>query len=367
MKRNILTLSLTTFVIWFVGCLEQENPEPSIDDAESIQQALDQDDGGFDSTDEAPMFDEEDEFADRGFDEEDPAVEDEELAYGPGGREGSGIPDDARAITVLVLWGQLRLNTEVARPTVWNGAIAASEGGLIVRRAVRFEGRSDALLPREDRQTVAFRSTTLPHNDGLILTMVHGPADDTGLPPALVASLGEFEDIVVSADNLADGFRAIIPVDRMGNVIVITTVPAHPCPRGVLSGAWRQLRPGVGNFRGRWVGMGGELRGHVRGIYGTNEDGLQVFFGKYISRDGHFRGLLRGIWNEGDFTGRWIDRSGRHLGGLRGHYFVHPDGEAPVDGVFSGQWIEACAGFECGADRPCPGEDEDTELPPELI
>ena len=357
MQRHLVIGALAIFSSWLIGCVgENDSSGNNLDEPDSIQQALDSPGGGFDAEDTDPMFGEEDEFAETGMDEEDPTVDDEELAYGPGGRE--EIPDSARAITVLVLWGQLRINPEVPSYTQWDGTISASEGGLIVRRTVRFEPRTDNLLPRIDRQTVALRSVTLPHNDGLILTMVPPPmsSSEEGLPPALVVSLGEFRDVVIPANDLADGFRAIIPVDRMGNVIVIATVPPHPCPRGVLAGVWRQVRPGMGTYRGRWVGMGGELRGHVRGIYGTNEDGQQVFFGKFIARDGAFRGLLRGVWVEGNFIGRWIDRSGRHLGGLRGHYFVHPDGDRPVDGVFSGHWVEACHACAPG-DEACGEED----------
>ncbi len=357
MKRHVAVVALSIFGAWLVGCVgEDDTSGNSLDDADSIQQALDRPGGGLDGEDTDPMFGEEDEFAETGMDEEDPAVDDEELAFGPGGR--SEIPEGVRATTVLVLWGQLRINPDVPEYTRWDGTISASEGGLIVRRLVRFEPRTDNLLPRLDRQTVALRSVTLPHNDGLILTMVTPPADSSEgrLPPALVVSLGDFRDIAIPARDLADGFRAIIPVDRMGNVIVIATVPPHPCPRGVLAGVWRQVRPGTGIIRGRWVGMGGELRGHVRGIYGTNEEGRQVFFGKIIGRDGRFRGLMRGVWGDGGFVGRWVGRGGEHLGGLRGRYFVHPDGELPVDGVFSGHWVEACHACPDG-DEACSSED----------
>lgn len=369
MMRQIQILSLVTVAAWLVACVGEDIPETSAD-AESIQQALEETDGGFDEEDTAPMFGLEAEFADGGLDVEDPAVEDEALAFGPEGR--FPIPDEARAISVMVLWGQLRVNPDVPEPTVWDGTISVSDGGLIVRRVVRFEPETDRLLPRFDRQTVNVRSVTLPHNDGLIVTLVppirDGATDE--LPPALVVSLGEHRDVVVPAADLADGFRAVVPVDRMGNVIMITTIPAHPCPHGALAGVWTTLRPGLGTFHGRWMGLGGELIGHLRGIWGVNRAGEQVFYGKYIDRDGRFRGLVRGVWAEGSFSGRWVGRGGRHLGGLRGHYRTVPEGaelDLEGDGVFGGHWVEACPGHECRPDRRCPGEDEETELPEEML
>jgi hypothetical protein len=374
MKRHTQILSLVAVTLWISGCVGTDDTTSALDDAGSIQQALEQPNGDFDTEDTAPMFGEDDVFADIGVDEEYPAVEDEELAFGPDGRY--PIPDDVRGITVVVQWGQPRPNPDVPVPTVWDGDISVSDGGLIVRRVLRFEDRTDMLLPRFDPQTVFVRSVTQPHNDGLILTLVPPRPDDaagreddpTARPPALVVSLGDVEDIVVPIRDLADGFRVMVPVDRMGNVIVIATVPDHPCPAGMLAGVWRQVEPGLGNFRGRWIGLEGELLGHLQGIYGTNEAGEQVFFGKFIDRDGRFHGLLRGVWGDGTFSGRWVDREGRHIGGLRGDYRVGPAGEdRPADGVFAGHWIEACGDHRCDAGTRCPGEDPESEMPEELL
>jgi hypothetical protein len=367
MKRHFTVLTLTVIAAWLVGCVGEGSPE--IAEADSLQQAIESPEGGFDTEDDEPMFGDEESFADLGLDEEDPAIDDERLAFGPEGR--FPIPDEMRAVTVLVQWGQLRINPEVAEPTVWDGTISASEGGLIVRRVVRFEPRTDELLPRFDRQTVNVRSVTQPHNDGLILTLVLPPRDpsigDDERPPALLVNLGEAREVVVPAAALADGFRAMVPVDRMGNVIVITTVPPHPCPHGAFAGLWREVRSDLGTFQGRWIGLDGELQGHLRGIWGVNREGHQVFFGKYIGRDGRFRGLVRGVWHDGELTGRWVDRSGRHLGGLRGQYRTAPEeAEMRADGGFGGHWIEACPDHECSSDR-CPGEDDATDLPEELL
>jgi hypothetical protein len=374
MKRHTQVLSLVAVTLWISGCVGTDDTTSALDDAGSIQQALEQPNGDFDTEDTAPMFGEDDVFADIGIDEEYPAVEDEEMAFGPDGRY--PIPDDVRGISVVVQWGQPRPNPDVPVPTVWDGDISVSDGGLIVRRVLRFEDRTDMLLPRFDRQTVFVRSVTQPHNDGLVLTLVPPRPDDaagreddpTARPPALVVSLGDVEDIVVPIRDLADGFRVMVPVDRMGNVIVIATVPDHPCPAGMLAGVWRQVEPGLGNFRGRWIGLEGELLGHMQGIYGTNEAGEQVFFGKFIDRDGRFHGLLRGVWGDGTFSGRWVDREGRHVGGLRGDYRVGPAGEdRPADGVFAGHWIEACGDHRCDESTRCPGEDPESEMPEDLM
>lgn len=125
--------------------------------------------------------------------------------------------------------------------------------------------------------------------------------------------------------------------------------PPPPCPHGLLMGAWKPLKPGLGVFHGKWAGAGGMVVGHLKGIYGTNKAGMKVFFGKYISKTGKFLGLLKGRYGKGFFKGRWFDKNG--LGGvLMGAYgkakcVTAPDGSEkclPGAGHFVGKWVAHC-------------------------
>lgn len=358
MKRSTTFLSLLTIaaVTGCVGDTGQGDPA----EVAAVQEALELDDGGFDTADAAPMFGEEAAFAEAGLDLEDPAIGDPIAAYGP---DGAPAPDadEARAINVLVLWGQLRVDRDVESPRRWDGDVATTVGGLVLRRAIRFEDPTDAVLPRTDPQSIAFTSVTGPHHDGLLVSLVPPRLPEDGaLPPEgepeLTISLAGLEDIVITTAQLAEGYRTAIPVDDERNFVVVTTLPNHPCPDGVLAGIWRHVGRGYGTFRGRWMGEGGELRGHVQGLWGTNRAGRQIFFGKYIGNAGEFRGLLRGVWGDGAFTGVFVDRDGAYRGGLRGDYGMI-DAAVPGDGLFGGHWVEACEAEGCGPDGECPGLD----------
>jgi hypothetical protein len=360
MNHRHTALAVIVIAAWITGCAPTTEEIPTGEQA-ALQQALELDNGGFTTDDAEPYFGMEEEFVDTGLDMEDPAIDDPMLIHGPDGIPYEG--DDANAITVLILWGQLRVNPDMELPRMWDGEISATTGGLIARRAVRFEGPTDELMPRPDVRTVPFRSATMPHNDGLLVTLVLPPE---GVPapavlPELVVNLNGVDEIRIEASDLADGYRTGMLVDDLGNMVVITTVPNHPCPHGMLAGVWRSVIPGrLGTFHGRWVGMLGELHGHLRGIYGVNGEGRRVFFGKYIGNEGEFRGFLRGVYGDGGFTGHWVNRGGELTGGLAGHY-VELDSRLPGDGVFAGGWVEACDRDECRADGSCPGVDPSIE------
>jgi hypothetical protein len=116
------------------------------------------------------------------------------------------------------------------------------------------------------------------------------------------------------------------------------------CQHGFMMGRWHRVEEGRGRFVGRVVSADGDLRGHVRGIYGVRESGEQVFFGKYIDRDGRAQGIFAGQYDGGTFTGRWRDRSGDR-GTLAGRYRESIPG-AETGGHFIARWSE----------RTCPAE-----------
>lgn len=359
MTRHNTLIIVALTVTWIAGCMTGQDPS---EDPEALQEALEQDNGGLDTEDEAPAFGDEETFAADGLEGEDQAVADPDLAYGPDGSTATGQEDDPNAVSVLLLWGQLRFDREVVLPTVWDGSVEVDAGAMVVRRIVRFEGPTDELLPRPDRRTVPFRSATLPHNDGLIVTLLADVDDSsTGAMPALtLRSAALNEDVVIPIADLADGFHARIAVDDLGNELLITTAPRHPCPRGLLAGVWKKVRPGLGTFHGRWMGVGGAVHGHLRGIYGVNRNGQQVFFGKYIGNHGRFRGLLVGTYGDNELRGIIRNRAGETIGFLGGGY-TDLDSRLPGDGVFAGHWATFCPERnECPTGERCaaPAEGE---------
>jgi hypothetical protein len=111
--------------------------------------------------------------------------------------------------------------------------------------------------------------------------------------------------------------------------------PAGLLGRGYLAGKWAHNR-----FRGKWIGIGGKVKGLIAGCYGVRKDGKKVFFGKYVDTTGKFKGVLRGVWGDKDpntpggyFKGHWIDASGEIAGFLGGHWIDAPN---KVGGFFRG-------------------------------
>jgi hypothetical protein len=351
MKRlTIITSTLVTAAM-ITACVGSD--QDSSAELASVEQALEMENGGYDVADAQPMFGDPEAFQELELDIEDQELTDSQMIHGPEGR-----PDPSElleGVNVLVFWGQVRPNPELEVPTRWDGRLAVTDGAMRLRRLVRFEGPTDELLPRPNRRVVPFRSATLPHNDGLLVTLLRPVDPSTEVPGAeLRLELEGKAPVVVDVADLVAGHRLIVPVDDLGNVVVMTTAPAHPCPHGILSGVWQELRSDLGTFRGRWMGAHGQLHGHVKGIWGINRAGRRVMFGKYIGNDGRFRGLIRGVWGEGRFTAVFVDADGAYRGGLGGRYGTV---DAPLhgDGLFGGRWVEACEAERCGPDGACPG------------
>lgn len=330
----------------FVGCA-QDSTEG--EDASSIASALEMENGGLEETDEAPAFGD--------ADLETPP--DESLASVPDPMADDGelgaMRDrpDGRAFRVLAMWGQARPNPEITEWTDWSGAFHVGQGAILVNREMRFEPR-DLVLPRTSPNEVRFVSRTLPHNDGLLMTVFVPPPDPAApAPNALVlASRALPRPLPVPVPAL-EHLRLELPVGDAGNRLVLLSRPAPPpgCAAGFLHGRWEEAADGRGRFGGRVVNDEGELVGHIRGIYGVRRDGSPVAFGKYIDREGHVRGLLRGRYGDGRFEGQWIVRGGDH-GVMAGRY-----GE---DGRFGGMYHE----LGCLPERPPVEGEGELEAPP---
>ena len=338
MTNRILVCSLVPLLA-VGGCYA------SIDeDTASIGEALEEENGGLDMTDEAPAFAEQAELAELELLSDDPAMQDE--LESDASVEAMRRAPDAVAYRVAVIWGQLPGDRTNDTPHDWSGIFATNRGALLVRRTVAFEPRTDRLLPRTDPRFAAFTSMTLPHHDGVVLNIID--PEPTSDEPIGLAYFGDLPGPLGSEAEAPMGIalRALLdgPVelsrDAAGNrmIAVAHAQPIDVCNHGFLMGRWHRIAEGRGRFVGRVVNDDGALRGHVRGIYGERRSGERVFFGKYIALDGTFRGVFRGHYADGHFAGRWISRGG-DVGALGGHYRESIEGPE-TGGEFLGRWAE---------------------------
>jgi len=320
-----------------------ENPE-----AQEIAAALEQEDGGLSMGDEAPMFGDELVFA-AAVDPESPVSD--QLASAPAVLELEAKPD-ATKIDLALLWGQIPGDLTNAAAHDWSGKISVSRGALLVRRTIRFEDKGDQLLPRTDPQELSFTSVTLPHNDGLRLTVI----DPTPLAAEPLTLTYETETGVVYSAPIAELLNGpvSVDVDGAGNrfVGVAMARPVDVCQFGMLGGKWQRVAAGRGRMIGAVVSAVGEPMGHVRGIYGERKNGEQVFFGKYIDTAGHFRGIFAGKYADGSYSGKWLHAAGE-VGVLGGHYFETLPGKA-TGGKFIGGWAETSCNLKVGPGAPNP-------------
>lgn len=242
---------------------------------------------------------------------------------------------------VLILWGQIPFDGDVAAPRDWSGALSVNRGALLVRRVLRFEDATDGIVPRTDVTAVEFSSFTQPHHDGLALEII-APSSDEPVVLTYSGTDGTVIDLPL-ADLLAGPVSH--EVDTAGNRLVAAGIarPLDPCLHGFLRGRWHRVAGTRGGLiLGAVVGPLGAPIGYMLGVYGVKVSGEPVFFAKVIGLGGRFLGLLGGVYGDGQFVGRWIDRSG-DLGVLSGHY-RESDATPGVGGHYLGRWAErTCA------------------------
>ena len=246
---------------------------------------------------------------------------------------------------MLVMWGKIPADRDATASRDWTGSLKVSRGGLIVRRIIAFEDRTDKLPPRASLDTVSFQSVTRPYVDGLALTVL----DPTSPTPTSSQTLTytSADGASVYTFDLAQLAAGPIVVDA-GDGFKMVAIGVHrqatACDRGFMRGRWHALSAHLGRFLGVVADENGAPVGHVRGIYGQRRNGDSVLFGKFIDREGHFRGLLAGTFDDGQYRARWIDRQGEH-GTAHGAYFA---GATEAAGHFLGRWAES----SCTADAP---------------
>jgi hypothetical protein len=361
----------TGLVLW--GCQQS-------DDTQALDSELGQQFAGLTNSDEQPMFGEEEEFSALGEADADPV----EPAAGDGVETAAAsLADDARSQAMddsvpaadrplvwglFVSWGRQRFDASATDTTVWNPTLHTDCGALAVRRLVAIErvAGEGVMRPRPDAKTVSFTSSTKPSFDGAFLLLAIRAADascaDTGMLSFTSDALAAPIEIALSD---LDGLTFRQPVSDGVNVVILAhrLRPAanDACVYGTLMGHWQsavgadgQPRGDLGRFRGRVLDEVGDLRGHVRGVWGIAPRGRfagkRVLFGKFINTEGRFLGLLAGRWEAPDDTGsghfgggwhlrpRFLERRGRFMGEYTGAADDDPD-----SGLFHGRYAsEAC-------------------------
>ncbi|HEY5921655.1 MAG TPA: hypothetical protein VIV11_08285 [Kofleriaceae bacterium] len=305
------------------------------EEAEQITSALEQENGGLDMEDEAPMFGDQLAF-DQAAIEHDTQVVDT-MASDP---EVTALESQVggERHRLLIAWGRMPADPTATTGRDWSGSLTLSRGALVIGRTIGFEEATDGVVPRTSRDRIEFRSVTRPFADGLLLRVLdpdptQGPlrlryasVDGTTIRDL---DLSELRDGAISID-LGDGNR----------IVALALRERDRCDHGFMRGRWVRLRPHLGAYRGMVANANGDPVGHIRGIWGQRRNGDKVMFGKFIATDGTFRGILHGTYDAGHWHARWLVSTGDH-GVARGVYFDAPDVRG---GVFGGRWAEtSCA------------------------
>lgn len=305
---------------------------PDEDNLDGVTASIERENGGYDTSDEAPLFGDDALYASADIEADgqisdslatDPAIVDLEANTSVAARE------------VIVMWGRMPADPNAA-PRNWSGELRLSRGAMVVRRRIAFEEATDGLAPRVRRDVVAFRSVTKGHADGLALTVLDPTPTSTAPLTLTYASADATATATYTIDlgALDDGPVAIDAGD--GAQIIAVAHRRAACAHGFVRGRWHAMSQNAGRYAGLVLNADGEPSGHIRGIYGVRANGESVFFGKFIAANGEFKGIVRGDFDARHFQGRWLDRDGDH-GVLRGLYRA---GESLRGGQFLGRWAE---------------------------
>ena len=365
-RKLILLFTAALLLVWSAGCSKNPVEEKTTTD---VSAQFD----GLTPTAEAPAFGD----PVLASAESEEQVVDDPMAATP--RFDSLMNDpNAGIFHFRAVWGRLLFDSTSTAPTNWDGAITVSRGLAVVRRIIRFEPRTDSLLPRTQRNLIEWASTTTTHNDGIAVDLLIppiGPTFDTTVT-TIVDSLGGTTTVItidtIPAADVTVEFKTgpytrvftLPELARLDTIVYIEDPNADafsafelvrlPCPRGFLAGHWGFDSTGTGVFRGMWVGAHGAIDGFLQGHFMVDTSGARLFFGKWIDNSGRFEGLLRGRWGQhpddhasdrgkirggGWFAGQIYDANANPIGLLHGKY----KGENDLDkGFFQGRWKLYC-------------------------
>ncbi|MFQ5823483.1 MAG: hypothetical protein ACE5JB_05460 [bacterium] len=339
MKNTWFSLFVLVFLATFllIGCGKNQliSPDEELEGEEEL--SLDKEFGGFDTSDEAIGFGDPnmvDDFT------EDADVAD---AFSVEAETIEALnADTVKAYFLRITWGQLEGDSTATEVIDWSGSAEINKGTLVLLKTIRFERNDFIHLPRESRQKIDFTSFTKPHFDGITIAIIDNDTTQENVEGTFTLNAGSYSKVLAFSE--LDSLELVEPVGTEGNEVSIISRSKEivPFAGGFLSGRWVKTRANGGIFRGRWINSLGTNAGHLRGIWGINQQGEKVFFGKYISMNGEFRGLLAGEWeytrdeHRGIFRGRWVNRAITIIGTLKGHFKTGRPGDGR--GFFHGRW-----------------------------
>ena len=331
MKTTLFGIGALMIALSAAGCTADDLTE-----SDQIGSEIEEINGGLDFEDEAPMFGEEELYADAGLID----ISDVYLDEMESDSEVTAMMSvpDAVVFNAIVGWGQFPGDTTNTQPRNWSGTMSVNRGALILRRTIRFEG-ADQVLGRVDPQTIVFTSRTLPHHDGMHLTIID-PTPEDSEPLVLTLATANGPDFSKSVVELLSGPQTTVVDDDDNRIVgVATAQPIDVCSHGFLAGRWHKVADQRGRLLARVTDDEGDVIGHMRGVYGQRANGNKVFFGKYINDDGQFRGIFAGQYDDGQFVGRWINRDRDEVGALGGEYRELIPGPE-TGGHMLGRWAE---------------------------
>ncbi len=339
---SFLYVSALAAILMLAACSSNNDLSSAGDEAIGDEKLnLEEEFGGFDTSDEATAFGEADMLDAFPQDEDagDPIADESDVAAVLDGR---ALNDSTpvKAYFLRITYGLLEGDSTATEVIDWSGSAEVNKGTLVVLKTIRFESNDAIQLPRESRQVVEFTSQTQPHLDGMLLAIID--YDTTDVEGAFTFNAGTYSKVLAFSE--LDSLELLEPVGGAGHEVSIITRSHEylPFSGGFISGRWTKAGRNNGQFRGRWINSLGANAGHVRGIWGINRAGNKVFKGKYISLNGEFRGLLAGEWsfergeNGGFFRGRWVNRELDNVGTLRGKFKTGRVGDGR--GFFHGRY-----------------------------
>ncbi|MFQ5649532.1 MAG: hypothetical protein ACE5IY_06280 [bacterium] len=302
---------------------------------------LEEEFGGFDTSDEPVAFGESD-MLDAFPEDEDAGDAYAEDAQVVAALSATDLSDSTKikAYFLRITYGLLEGDSTATEVVDWSGSAEVSKGTLVVLKTIRFE-RNDAIkFPRDSRKIVEFISQTKNHFDGLVLAIIDN--DSTDEEGTFSFNAGGYTKVLTFSE--LDSLELLEPVGSGGHEVSILARSKEytPFAGGFLAGRWIKTARHGGHFRGRWINSIGTNAGHLKGIWGITRAGNKVFKGKYISLNGEFRGLLAGEWDYEDdekggfFRGRWVDRAHETVGRLRGKFKTGRAGDGR--GFFHGRY-----------------------------
>lgn len=368
MLRRTLHLLVLSLLFWGLGCSHSTTDS---DQGTQLSNLNDQF-GGFTTSDEKPAFDDPDLLAQVDNDEEfeDPILRLAEV-------DTLLADDEAGFYHMRIVWGRLCVDTTVTEATEWSGSLSVNKGAEIIRRVIRFEPNQDYVHPRTDRKLIEWTSRTSIHNDGIAVDIVI-PRPKPVLDSTTVIEIVSENDTVVTilVDTtypVLDPVEVVFETGPYSSTFTLAEIGAldtviylddsnavafhglkldcRPCPRGMLTGTWGHDENGQGVFEGLWITRNGLITGFLKGFYGKSDDGASVFKGKWISRSGLFEGLLAGSYGQslpddtelerqrGYFRGKIYSAQRVEIGILKGKY---QDSNVLDGGFFQGRWRITC-------------------------